>query len=135
VSAGWLIERREFLRFVAALPGAALLGWRPAPVVAASSPMVFVYEPSLPESVWRRVATRHGPLEVRPLEGDRVRFARALLARAPQAISGLTRHVDLLLLAGTAEEEGFRMREQSLMESVRGRQPALVCWSMHRRRA
>jgi len=130
-----MIERRDFLRLLGAVPGAALLGWAAARAAATHSPMVFVYEPSLPGFVWHRVAMRHRLAEFRPLEGDRVRFARALLASAPQSIGGLTRHVDLLLLAGTAEEEGFRMREQALMEGVRGTQPALVCWIMQRRGA
>jgi hypothetical protein len=126
--------RRGFLRLLVALPGAALLRWTPAEGAGGGSRRLFVYEAGLAESVWLPVARRHAPMEVRPLAGDRVRFARAVLAASPQSIAGLTRHVDLLLLAGTAEEEGFRLVEQSATRLGAG-QPALVFWRMQPRRA
>jgi hypothetical protein len=129
----FLLPRRGFLGLLVALPGAALLRWTPAQGAVNGSRMLFVYEAGLSESVWLPVARRYAPLEVRPIEGDRVRFARALLAAAPQSIGGLTRHADLLLLVGTAEEAGFRVVEQSVSRPTG--QPALVLWRMQHRRA
>jgi hypothetical protein len=72
------------------------------------------------------------PVVAVAIDGDRVRFARACLAAAPRWIGGVLRPVDLLVLAGSAEEEGFRMRDERLLHL-----PGLtghVVFSMQRRR-
>jgi hypothetical protein len=130
------IERRDVLKLVAALPGMALLGWEPARASAPASPVLFAYHPAVPESVWRPLAQQHGASAAQAIEGDRVRFARAWLSCAPQSIGGLTGYADLLILAGAAEEEGFRMREELRVEIARREGKAvLLYWRMQRRTA
>jgi hypothetical protein len=129
----FLLPRRGFLGLLIALPGAALLRWTSAPGAVSRSGPLFVYDAGLSESAWLPVARPYAPVEARALEGDRVRFARAVLAAAPESIAGLTRHADFLLLAGTAEEEGFRVVEQPVSRSAS--QPALVFFRMRHRRA
>lgn len=41
------------------------------------------------------------------VEGDRVRFARALAAARPALMAGITRHADALMIADVAAEEGY----------------------------
>jgi hypothetical protein len=130
------VQRRDLLRLAAVVPVAAWLGTRRA----AAAPLwrLFVYEPRIPASVWQALAARQGlaagslRLEPLPADLDRVRFARACVAAAPGWIGGVLRPVDLLVLAGTAEEEGYRMWEERML---RGSQAGLVVFAMqHRRR-
>lgn len=125
--------RRDFLGLLATLPAAAVLRWTPAWGASTRARMVFVHEAALPRSVWLPMALRHAAVSPRALEGDRVRFARAILADAPLLIGGLTRHADLIVLAGTAEEAGFRLVEQSTLAQPAS-QPALIFWRMQHRR-
>lgn len=126
------IPRRDFLGLAAAVPGVVLLRLTPAQAATAGPRRLFVYEAGLPERIWRPVALRQAPMQARALEGDRVRCARALLAAGPQTIGGLTRYADLLILAGTAEEAGYRLGEQVPLPRS-ARQPALIVWTMEHR--
>jgi hypothetical protein len=46
--------------------------------------------------------------EVRAIEGDRIRFARDLLAANPALIAGVSRHADFILVEDVAREAGYR---------------------------
>lgn len=46
--------------------------------------------------------------EVRAIEGDRIRFARGLLAANPGLIAGVSRHADFILIEDVAREAGYR---------------------------
>lgn len=127
------VPRRDFLGLLATLPGAALLRWTPVRGAPRQVRMVFVYDPQLPGSVWMPVVLRHAPCSARAVTGDRVRFAREVLASTPQMIGGLTRHADRLVLTGTAEEVGFRVVEEAVLAGS-GKQQALVFWRMQHRR-
>jgi hypothetical protein len=123
------LMRRELLLLAAALPAAARLGATRASQPAARR--LFVYDPRLPAAVWRPLAAQHGLIEALLLEGDRVRFARACLATAPDWIGGLIRPADLLVLAGSAEEEGLRLLKERRLRRAGG--PDHVFFSMQRR--
>lgn len=43
------------------------------------------------------------------IEGDRVRFMRAVLAQKPALIAGVSRHTEMQLLADIAQEDGYRI--------------------------
>ena len=45
---------------------------------------------------------------VRAIEGDRIRFARGLLAANPALIAGVSRHADFILIEDVAREAGYR---------------------------
>jgi len=45
---------------------------------------------------------------VRPIEGDRIRFARGVLEQRPALIAGVSRHADALLIEDAAQEAGYR---------------------------
>jgi hypothetical protein len=101
------MRRRDLLRAAAVLPAATWLAG--ARASEAGPRRLFVYEPRLPGELWRPLAAGQGLLQAVPIAGDRVRFARACLASSPDWIGGVVRPADLLVLAGSAEEEGFRM--------------------------
>jgi hypothetical protein len=46
--------------------------------------------------------------EVRAIEGDRIRFAKGLLADRPGMIAGVSRHADFILIEDVAREAGYR---------------------------
>jgi hypothetical protein len=46
--------------------------------------------------------------DVRAIDGDRIRFARAVLADRPALIAGVSRHADFILIADAAHEAGYR---------------------------
>jgi hypothetical protein len=46
--------------------------------------------------------------DVRAIEGDRIRFARGLLAANPALIAGISRHADFILIEDVAREAGYR---------------------------
>jgi hypothetical protein len=129
------LKRREVLRMVAAVPAAAWLG----NAVAASEAVrwLFVYDDeshaSLADSLARRgVAAAPGSLsKLLPADGDCVRFARECLASAPEVIHGVLRPASFLVIAGTAEEAGFRAIEERMQRSPRG--SGQVLFSMQHR--
>ena len=45
---------------------------------------------------------------VRAIEGDRIRFARGLLAANPALIAGVSRHAEFILIEDVAREAGYR---------------------------
>lgn len=45
--------------------------------------------------------------EVVPIEGDRIRFARAVFDRRPALVTGVSRHADALLIGEVAREAGY----------------------------
>jgi hypothetical protein len=66
--------------------------------------------------------SRAGAAAGRPsmaVEGDAVRFARALVESRPALIAGVTRHADALLIGEVAAEAGYVLAAE-LMGDVRG---------------
>ena len=89
----------------------ALIGALAVPVVAQAPKLrrvgasVVVYDPSLV------AAPAAGAL---PIEGDRIRFARALFTRRPVLVIGVSRHADALLIEEVGREAGYAPVSQSL---------------------
>ena len=46
--------------------------------------------------------------DVRAIHGDRIRFAREVLADRPALIAGISRHADFILIEDAAREAGYR---------------------------
>lgn len=69
---------------------------------------VLLHDPAL--AAGRRFAeagTARGS-DVRAIEGDRIRFARAVLETRPALIAGISRHADFILIEDAAREAGYR---------------------------
>lgn len=91
--------RREVMLGAAAAPAlAGLPRWEPAGARA------LVHDPSL--AAGRRFAEAHA-LEALAIEGDRIRFARALFAREPLLVVGVSRSADALLIEDVGREAGY----------------------------
>ena len=97
-------SRRGALAGALALPAAA--AWaKPLPRAAAG--IVVLYDPSLSGArnfaAW---AKAQGGRSL-PIEGDRVRFARAVFERSPALVVGLSRSADFVLIEDVAREAGY----------------------------
>jgi hypothetical protein len=93
--------RREAMLAALAVPAVAGM-----PELAAARPnrAVLVHDPSL--EAGRRLAQAYGG-EVLPIEGDRVRFARAVFGKHPAFVVGVTRPADALLIDEVGREAGY----------------------------
>jgi hypothetical protein len=80
---------------VAGLPGAAS---------ARGAKAVLLHDPSL-EAGRRFSGAFTG--KVLPIEGDRIRFARAVFAQGPSFVVGMSRPADALLIEEVAREAGY----------------------------
>lgn len=103
------ISRRTFVMGAAGAAALPLLAGPGLSVPArAAAGTVLLHDPSL--AAGRRFAAHAARLDGRAivLEGDRVRFMRALLTGQPAALYGVTRHSDQLLLGEVAREAGYR---------------------------
>lgn len=69
---------------------------------------LLVYDPAL--AAGRRLAATGEPprTEAIAIEGDRIRFGRALFERRPGLVVGMSRPADALLLEEVAAEAGYR---------------------------
>jgi hypothetical protein len=93
--------RREALKGALAIPAVAAV---PTAAWARGGNAVLVHDPAL--AAGRRVAALHDG-EVLPIAGDRIRFARALFARRPSLVIGITRSADALLIEEVGREAGY----------------------------
>jgi hypothetical protein len=94
--------RREALKGALAVPAVAGL---PRTSWARHGAAVLLYDASLQAD--RHLAEAHIG-QVVPIEGDRIRFARAVFERRPSLVIGLSRHADALLIEEVAREVGYR---------------------------
>ncbi|MFB0612724.1 hypothetical protein [Aurantiacibacter poecillastricola] len=115
------ITRRTLLAGAAAIPAAIGLDRLAASPLMGGT--VFLYDPALPDAGQRRAAAGW---QARAIEGDRIRFAREVIALAPARIEGFTRQADALLIEEVAAEAGYR-RAQTKVEG-----PA-IDWVLERR--
>ena len=83
---------------VPALAGLPRLAW------ARSERALVVYDPALESA--RHLAEAHGG-EALAIEGDRIRFARAVFERRPSLVVGVSRHADALLIEDVGREAGY----------------------------
>lgn len=93
--------RRQAVLGALAVPAAAGL---PKAAFARGTGAVLLHDPSLEAA--RRLAATHGG-EALPIEGDRVRFARAVFARRPSLVMGVSRPADALLIEDVGRETGY----------------------------
>ena len=96
--------RRAALAGALALPAAASLAKSPNRKPSGS---VLLHDPSL--EAGRRFATAAQARgdEVLSIEGDRIRFARAVFERAPALVLGVSRGADALLIEDVGREVGY----------------------------
>jgi hypothetical protein len=127
--------RREALFGAAAVPAlAGLPGWQAQP----SGARLLVHDPAL--AAGRALAAAHDG-ETRAIEGDRVRFARALFANRPAMVVGVSRPADAQLIADVAREAGYIQVEDgadrlnTMIEATHPRDRGLVLgWVLAPRR-
>lgn len=122
------LPRRSFLGLALGVSGGLLAGSAPAMAALDGERGVLVYDARAGERIMRVVRGNYA--SVHALDGDRVRFARALTAKRPASISGLTRYADFVLLSGTATEAGYRLITESKHAAKGG---ALIAWTMRHR--
>lgn len=118
---GAALSRRTFIGAALSLAAAPLL----AAVPASNEWLLFDPESALAR---HHASRRTG---ARAIQGDRVRFARALLAdsSAPARISGVSRYADFLLLSEALAEAGYRLTAEPKRLGE-----ACFAWSCERRR-
>ena len=96
--------RRTVLAGALAVPTVAgLAGWR----WQHGERSVLLYDPALAAGRRFAEAGEGQGGAVRAIEGDRVRFARAVLERRPALVAGVSRHADALLIEDVAQEAGY----------------------------
>jgi len=85
----------------------ALAGAVAAPAIAKAKPGILtLYDPA--EQAARAFAASQGGRAI-AIEGDRIRLARRLFSQgAPERLTVIGRHADLLLLSEAAQEAGYR---------------------------
>ena len=93
--------RRGVLAGALAVPTVAGL---PRAASAHAGKAVLLHDPSL--AAGRRFAEAYGG-KVLPIEGDRIRFARAVFAQRPSYVVGISRPADALLIEDVAHEAGY----------------------------
>lgn len=100
------LTRRALLAGVAAIP--AVAGVDRLAAAATSGGGVVLYDPGLPHARERALASAGWADELVEITGDRVRFARQILARRPLVVRGISRQADALLIEEVAAEAGYR---------------------------
>jgi len=115
------MRRRTFFGVAAAAGAAAASSVRAA---VGGGGTLWVYDPT---ALMRTDLLPEGAERI-PVEGDRVRLARRLLAQAPQEIRGVTRYADFLLLSGVAAELGYRVASRTTLDGN------LLGWAVRRQR-
>src|SRR5690606_18186083 len=79
---------------------------------------LLLHDPAL--GAGRRLASAHAG-EALAIEGDRIRFARAVFARRPSLVLGVSRPADALLIEDVAREAGYA----PVLEGVEGLRKAI----------
>ena len=93
--------RRQAVLGALAVPAVAGL---PSMAAARSGPTLLVHDPEL--ITGQRLAKAHSG-EVLAIEGDRIRFARAVFERRPSLVLGVSRPADALLIEDVGREAGY----------------------------
>lgn len=113
-------SRRGVLAGVLAVPAAAgfpRIAW------ARGEGALLVHDPAL--EAGRRLAAVHRG-EALAIEGDRIRFARALFDRRPSLVLGVSRPADALLIEEVGREAGYARADSrvgELREMIAGHRP------------
>ncbi len=126
------LPRRGFLGLALGVSGGLLTGGGSAMAALGGERGALVYDARIPAADRFAQSVRGNYASIHALEGDRVRFARALIAKPRHTLSGLTRYPDFVLLAGTAAEVGYRLIAESRHATKGG---VFIAWTMRLRRA
>jgi hypothetical protein len=111
--------RREALMGALAVPALAGL---PGAALARGESVLLVHDPKL--EAGRRLAQAHGG-EALAIEGDRIRFARAVFGRKPALVLGVSRPADALLIEDVGREAGYApVSDRALREMMASTQPS-----------
>lgn len=100
------LTRRTLLAGAAAIP--AVVGLERLSAATPLANTVFLFDAGLPDAESRRRAAFIAGQGPRAIEGDRIRFAREIVAAGPAAIHGWSRQADALLIEEVAAEAGYR---------------------------
>ena len=121
------LTRRTILAGALAAPAAAsAAGWR----WRHGHGTVLLYDAALEQGRIAASASQPAPRTAIPIEGERIHFAREIVARRPAVIEGVTRQADLVLIEDVAAEAGYErvalkvtgdVMEWRLMPRIRGR--------------
>ena len=110
--------RRGVLAGALAIPGMAGL---PRAASAGTGSAVLLHDSSL--EAGRRFAAAYGGAAL-PIEGDRIRFARAVFERRPAYVIGVSRSADALLIEDVGREAGYLLAdEDKIREMTAAAQP------------
>lgn len=103
-----------------AVAATAVIG-APRAAAASAGGAVLLHDPAL--EAGRRLAEAHSG-EALPIEGDRIRFARAVFARRPAYVIGVTRPADALLIEDVGREAGYAPADdRTVREMTEAAQP------------
>jgi hypothetical protein len=134
-------SRRGFIAGALAMGGGLVLlsNQRTAfGALSTAEPQLLLFDPQRADAC-RSVAggAGHG-CAIRPIAGDRVRFAREILASpdCPEIVSGLTNFADFILLSGCAAEHGYRVLSERVQPAPANENAGgvLVSWKIARMR-
>lgn len=104
--------RRGVLAGALAVPAVAGL---PRVASAKVGKAVLLHDPSL--EAGRRFAEAHRG-EALPIEGDRIRFARAVFERRPSFVVGVSRPADALLIEDVGREAGYVLADDERVREM-----------------
>ena len=96
--------RRGALAGALALPAAASLARSPKRTVSGT---ILLHDPSLEAGRRFAAAAQARGDKVVAIEGDRIRFARAVFERAPALVIGVSRSADAVLIEDVGREAGY----------------------------
>ena len=96
--------RRAALAGALALPAAASLAKAPK---RKPSGTVLLHDPSLEAGRRFAASAQMRGDKALPIEGDRIRFARAVFERAPALMVGVSRSADAMLIEDVGREAGY----------------------------
>ena len=100
---------------------APVLAGLPRVASASGGDAVLLHDPSL--EAGRRFAEAYAGKAL-PIEGDRIRFARAVFAKRPAFVVGVSRPADALLIEDVGREAGYvRADDKMVREMTAAAQP------------
>ena len=100
---------------------APVLAGLPRVASASGGDAVLLHDPSL--EAGRRFAEAYAGKAL-PIEGDRIRFARAVFERRPSYVIGVSRSADALLIEDVGREAGYLLAdEDKIREMTAAAQP------------
>ena len=100
------LTRRTLLAGAAAIP--AVVGLERLSAATPRASAVFLFDAGLRAAKPRRTDAIMAGHQTKAIEGDRIRFAREVVATRPDRIHGFSRQADALLVQEVAAEAGYR---------------------------